>query len=56
MITAPLAYPELRACKGLELLEQLSALATEIAGKLHAECDRREMTYSPIEIHQGDML
>lgn len=56
LITASLAFPSLKACKGLELLEKLSLLAKQIASKLHAECDRRELTYSPVEIHQGDML
>ena len=56
MITASLAFPELKACKGLELLEQLSNLAKNIATKLTTECQRRQLAHSPVEIYQGDML
>lgn len=51
LITASLAFPELAACKGLELLEQLSNLAKEIVGRLDANCAQREMAYAPVEIH-----
>ena len=56
LITASLAFPQLKACKGLELLEQLANLAKSIASKLHEECDSRELTYSPVTVYQGDML
>lgn len=38
LMTASLAFPQLKACKGLELLEQLSNLAKSIGSKLHEEC------------------
>lgn len=51
LMTASLAFPQLKACKGLELLEQLTNLAKSIGGKLHEECAKRELTFSPVEIH-----
>ena len=50
-MTAALAFPELKVCKGLELLEQLTNLAQSIATKLHEQCEAKQITYAPVEIH-----
>lgn len=56
MITASLAFPDLAACKGLELLDQLTVLAREIKSKMQTMCAERSISHAPIEVHQGDIL
>ena len=56
LITASLAFPELKVCRGIELLEKLAELAEEIAVNTKKQCDEKETECSPIEIIKGDIL
>ena len=50
LITASLAFPELKVCRGIELLENLVILAKEIATKQKTICEEKQVTYSPVEV------
>jgi len=56
LISASLAFPELKACKGLELLGQLASLGSHLATRLHDSCTQREVSFSPMEVWEGDIL
>lgn len=56
LISAGLAFPELKACKGVELLDQLVVLGTQIATQLGTICSEKELSCAPVEVVQGDIL
>ena len=55
LITASLAFPELKVCRGIELLENLVTLASQIATKQKTICEEKQVPHSPVEIIQGDI-
>ena len=56
LITASLAFPELKVCRGIELLEKLADLAEEIAVNTKKQCEEKKSEMAPIEIIKGDIL
>ena len=56
MVISSLAFPKLKACKGLELLEQLTLLGKEVAARTDEACSQLSQDHAPIEVHQGDIL
>ena len=56
MLIAAVAFPDLKACKGIEYLEGLSKLAEEICKKFKEECDESGVKCASIEAVQGDIL
>ena len=56
LVTASIAYPELKVCKGIEFLEGLANLAKEITTKSQEECKKQGIEYAPIVTQQGDIL
>ena len=56
LITASLAFPELKVCRGIELLEKLADLAEEIAVNTKRQCEEKQSKCAPIEIIKGDIL
>lgn len=56
LVAASLAFANLKACKGLELLEQLTLLGQEVASRTDQACAQIEIEHAPIEVIQGDIL
>ena len=56
LLTASLAFPKLKVCRGIELLGKLATLAEEISQKMQKVCQDKNVETSPIEIIQGDIL
>ena len=56
LMVAALAYPTLKACRGIELLEGLASLGQEVTQKLAGVSDYRAVPCAPIIVTQGDIL
>ena len=56
MVIASLAFPKLKACKGLEYFEQLTLLGKEVAKRTDEACTLLSQEHAPIEVHQGDIV
>ena len=56
LLAASLAYPNLKVCKGIELLKGLSDIAEEVASNVASQCEEQGLKYAPIEVTQGDIL
>ena len=50
LITASLAFPELKVCRGIELLENLVNIAKKIATNQKSICEKKKIAVSPVEI------
>ena len=50
LISASLAYPELKVCRGIELLDKLTSLAESIALNSQTLCNEQGKQFAPIEI------
>ena len=55
LITASLAFPELKVCRGIELLENLVNIAKKIATNQKSLCEAKQIPISPVEVIQGDI-
>lgn len=56
LVTAALAFPQLKACKGVELLEQLAWLGAQIATRLATMCSEKQLSCAPVDVVKGDIL
>ena len=50
MMIAAMAFPTLRACRGIELLENLAALGNEVTSKLTQVCEEQKVELAPITV------
>ena len=51
-----MAHPKLRACRGIELLDNLAELGQTVTQKLTGICDYRAVPCAPITVVQGNIL
>lgn len=56
LMVASLAFPKLKACRGIELLEGLARLGDEVTGKLQGISNYRAVPCAPITVTQGDII
>ena len=52
---ASIAFPDLKACKGIEYLQGLADLAHTITTKFSEQCEVSGFTIAPTEAVQGDI-
>ena len=56
LMIASMAYPTLKACRGIELLENLALLGQTVTQKLTEISSQRSVPCAPISVVQGDIL
>ena len=50
LLVASLAYPDLKVCKGIELLQGLTDIAEKVSTSVMSQCQEKGLKCAPIEV------